>query len=227
MSLLQTLKRWSTGLALRIDALVMPGATPGHVLTVVSDGNGGTEVIPQAAGSSGTDLATLLTTNDDVPMRLGGVPARFATTTLGKALMAIVDAAAARTALGVQDGPRYIPLGGYVDVGATQGTRVIGGSPEALDPTAHAITGRTQTWTLILLASVVSGQTGTIELYDLTGASVAATISVTSATAGTAHTASVTLPGSARRYELRASCTGSTAAHYVTVLNTTIKQSWS
>lgn len=148
-------------------------------------------------------------------------------TAAGRTLLTAATAAAQRTAIAVQDGPRYVPLCGAVTVNATESTVSVGGSPGEIDPAASAITGRTQTWTLCVGARVTTGQTGTVELYDLTAAAVAATITVTSTTAGTEHTASVTLPGSARRYELRASVTGTTTAEYLAILNAALRQSWS
>lgn len=64
MSALDLVKRWTSGVALRINALIFPGATAGHVLTVVSDGHGGTEVVPAApsgGGGGGGGLAAGLT----------------------------------------------------------------------------------------------------------------------------------------------------------------------
>lgn len=135
--------------------------------------------------------------------------------------------AAVRAIIGVQDGPRYVPLCGAVTVNATQGTVAVGGSPGGIDPAASAITGRTQTWTLCVGARVTTGQTGTVELYDLVAAAVVATITVTSTSPGTEHTAAVELPALSRRYELRASVTGTTTAEYLAILNASIKQSWS
>lgn len=148
-------------------------------------------------------------------------------TAAGRSILDDADAAAQRVTLAVQDSARYLPIGGYYKVDATMGTLVIGGSPEAYNASAHAITGRTQTWTFLVSASVTSGQTATIDLYDLTASAVAATVSVTATTAGTPHTASITLPDTARSYELRASVTGTTTSHYVAILSAAIKQNWS
>lgn len=56
--------------------------------------------------------------------------------------------------------------------------------------------------TLEAVGQVVSGVTGTIDLYDLTAAAVVATLTWHE-TAPTRKTASVAVPGTARLYELR------------------------
>lgn len=140
-----------------------------------------------------------------------------------------VNAEDIRNILLVQDSARYLSLvSTATSVDATQGTVLLGGTPEALDPAEHAIPTRTQTWTLLVTASVTSGQTGTLELIDLdNGSAVVATISVTGTGTSTPYTASITLPGSARRYELRGTCSGTLDTHAMVVTAAAIKQSWS
>lgn len=65
-----------------------------------------------------------------------------------------------------------------------------------VDPTGLA------SLTLEAIGLVVSGVTGTLDLYDLTAAAVVATLTWTE-TVATRKTASVTVPGTARLYELR------------------------
>lgn len=65
-----------------------------------------------------------------------------------------------------------------------------------VDPTGLA------SLTLEAIGQVVSGVTGTLDLYDLTAAAVVATLTWTE-TVATRKTASVTVPGTARLYELR------------------------
>lgn len=65
-----------------------------------------------------------------------------------------------------------------------------------VDPTGLA------SLTLAAVGQVVSGVAGTLDLYDLTAAAVVATLTWIE-TAPTRKTASVTVPGSARLYELR------------------------
>ena len=65
-----------------------------------------------------------------------------------------------------------------------------------VDPTGLA------SLTLAAVGQVVSGVTGTLDLYDLTAAAVVATLTWTE-TVATRKTASVTVPGTARLYELR------------------------
>ena len=67
--------------------------------------------------------------------------------------------------------------------------------------------------TLAAVGQVVSGVTGTLDLYDLTAAAVVATLTWTE-TAPTRKTASVTVPGSARLYELRVRKSGGGASDY-------------
>lgn len=67
--------------------------------------------------------------------------------------------------------------------------------------------------TLAAVGQVVSGVTGTLDIYDLTAAAVVATITWTETTA-TRKTASVSVPGSARIYELRVRKSGGGDADY-------------
>lgn len=121
-------------------------------------------------------------------------------------------------------GLRHLPIGGYVTADATQGTVVGGGA--TVDPADYAVTGRTAVYTLSVVGSVVSGQTLTVVLYDLTAASAAATLTWTE-TSATRKTASVTAPGSAHIYELRVSCSGGTAAHYGVAHTANLRITWS
>ena len=69
--------------------------------------------------------------------------------------------------------------------------------------------------TLAAVGQVVSGVTGTLDLYDLTAAAVVATLTWTETeTAPTRKTASVAVPGSARLYELRVRKSGGAGADY-------------
>ncbi len=76
-----------------------------------------------------------------------------------------------------------------------------------VDPTGLA------SLTLEAVGQVVSGVTGTLDLYDLTAAAVVATITWTE-TVPTRKTASVSVPGSARIYELRVRKSGGGDADY-------------
>lgn len=68
--------------------------------------------------------------------------------------------------------------------------------------------------TLAAVGQVVSGVvTGTLDLYDLTAAAVVATLTWTE-TAPTRKTASVSVPGTARLYELRVRKSGGGASDY-------------
>ncbi len=75
--------------------------------------------------------------------------------------------------------------------------------------------------TLAAVGQVVSGVTGTLDLYDLTAAAVVATLTWTE-TAPTRKTASVAVPGSARLYELRVRKSGGGGADYALFSNSTL-----
>ena len=76
-----------------------------------------------------------------------------------------------------------------------------------VDPTGLA------SLTLAAVGQVVSGVTGTLDLYDLTAAAVVATLTWTE-TVATRKTASVTVPGTARLYELRVRKSGGADSDY-------------
>lgn len=67
--------------------------------------------------------------------------------------------------------------------------------------------------TLEAVGQVVSGVTGTLDLYDLTAAAVVATLTWTE-TVATRKTASVAVPGTARLYELRVRKSGGAVGDY-------------
>lgn len=71
------------------------------------------------------------------------------------------------------------------------------------------------------------GLTGTVELYDLTAAAVAATLTWTE-TSPTRKTSAVTLPGAAHLYELRVSVAGgSSPSDYLTIGGAQLRVTWS
>ena len=70
--------------------------------------------------------------------------------------------------------------------------------------------------TLSAVGQVVSGVTGTLDLYDLTAAAVVATLTWTE-TVATRKTASVTVPGTARLYELRVRKSGGGDTDYALI----------
>lgn len=80
--------------------------------------------------------------------------------------------------------------------------------------------------TLEAVGSVVSGVTGTLELYDLTSAASAATLAWTE-TAATRKTASVSVPGSARTYELRWRKAGGGTSDYALLGSAQLRLRWS
>lgn len=93
------------------------------------------------------------------------------------------------------------------------------------DPALFARTGLTLAITLEVVGDVsAGGLTGTVELYDLTAAATAATLSWTE-TSATAKTASVTAPGAAHTYELRASLSGGIG--YLTLGGAVLRLTWS
>jgi hypothetical protein len=99
-------------------------------------------------------------------------------------------------------------LAGLVSTTTSVGHDVVGYA--RIDPT-----GVTEI-TFEALGRAVSGVTGTLVLYDLDAAAAAATLTWTE-TAVTRKTASVTVPGSATRYELRLSKSGGGVSDFVVV----------
>lgn len=101
---------------------------------------------------------------------------------------------------------------------------VIGG--RYFDPASWEISGRTTTLTLEAIGQVVSGVTGTLTLHNATDASTAATLTWTE-TVATRKTAAVTLPASAKIYELRIKKSGGGASDYALVYGVNLLVSWS
>jgi hypothetical protein len=99
-------------------------------------------------------------------------------------------------------------LAGLVSTTTSVGHDVVGYA--RIDPT-----GVTEI-TFEALGRAVSGVTGTLVLYNLDAAAAAATLTWTE-TAVTRKTASVTVPGSATRYELRLSKSGGGVSDFVVV----------
>lgn len=121
--------------------------------------------------------------------------------------------------------PLILSLGGYYAGSAEIAQWYGGGTGGTIDPAEFVRTDLTQAWTFRANASVTTGRTGTIILYDVTAAAIAATITVT-ATTPTAHTAVVTLPGTARMYLVYFGVDGTTSAHIITVNATDLKVSY-
>ncbi len=147
-------------------------------------------IIPRGAGGSGGGSSVTL--SDATPAALGTAAAGVSTE--------------ASRADHVHEAPAPpIPL-----LTATVDT-VLGADTVAgygyVDPTGLA------SLTLAAVGQVVSGVTGTLDLYDLTAAAVVATLTWTE-TVATRKTASVTVPGSARLYELRVRKSGGGASDY-------------
>ena len=93
------------------------------------------------------------------------------------------------------------------------------------DPALFARAGLTLVVTLEIVGDVsAGGLTGTAELYDLTAAATAATLSWTE-TSATAKTAAVTAPGAAHTYELRASLSGGVG--YLILGGAVLRLTWS
>jgi hypothetical protein len=122
------------------------------------------------------------------------------------AALGVVGVSSVRGTLGVQDGPRLIPL--FALANSSSATPAVVGYA-GFTPAAYAISGRTTTLTLDAIGQVSgAGLTGTLEVLDAAGSTVA-TLTWTETTA-TRKTASITLPGSAEIYRARVSCSGIT-----------------
>ena len=133
--------------------------------------------------------------------------------------------AAVRSVLGVQDGPRLIPLFAYATADSAVATvQGLAG----FTPADYAITGRTTVLTLDAIGSVTSvAQTGTLEVLNAAG-TVVATLTWTETTP-TRKTASITLPGSAEIYRARVSCAGVTnpLTDYALIGGAVLRITWS
>ena len=162
---------------------------------------GGAVVIGESAGLSNpmTALGDLITGG------ASGTPGRLAVGAEGEVLTVTGGEPAWAAAAG---GPSRVPL-----LTATVST-VLGADTVAgygyVDPTGLA------SLTLEAIGQVVSGVTGTLDLYDLTAAAVVATLTWTE-TVATRKTASVTVPGTARLYELRVRKSGGGDTDYALI----------
>jgi len=128
-----------------------------------------------------------------------------------------------RAVLGVPSALQLIPLGPYASTVSTVDV-AIGGA--YFDPADYAITGRTTVLTLDAIGQVVSGVTGTLTLRNLTDSTDAATLAWTE-TSATRKTASVTLPGAAKIYELRFKKSGGAVSDYAVISTANIRITWS
>ncbi len=118
---------------------------------------------------------------------------------------------------------QLIPLGPYASTVSTVDV-AIGGA--YFDPADYAITGKTTVLTLDAIGQVVSGVTGTLTLRNLTDATDDATLSWTE-TSATRKTASVTLPGAAKVYELRLKKSGGAVSDYAVISTANLRITWS
>lgn len=143
--------------------------------------------------------------------------ARAAIDAYSTAQVDAADAAVARAAAV----PWVLPLCSY----ATNDGPLTAVGRLRFDPALFARAGLTLAAALEIVGDVsAGGLTGTVELYDLTAAATAATLSWTE-TSATVKTASVTVPGAAHTYELRASLSG--GAGYLTLGGAVLRLTWS
>ncbi len=201
-------------------------------------GGGATVLAGDVTGPSGGNTVSLLqgqTLTITVPLAAGEVLAPDAGgTAIVNADIATVlgyDPAANLGALGIPD-PTRAPDGQVVTTtGGAYGLAAPAGVPGAVIPLlagavstvlgADTVAGYgyvdptgLASLTLAAVGQVVSGTvTGTLDLYDLTAAAVVATLTWTE-TVATRKTASVTVPGTARLYELRVRKSGGGASDY-------------
>ena len=174
------------------------GAALGFPYTPAQGGGGGVSV-PDPTGQPDGEV---ITTSGGVYVLAPGVVLSSSTPQPLGVASAGVSTEASR-ADHVHAGP--IPLLAGVVTTAISADTVAGYG--RVDPTGLA------SLTLAAVGQVVSGVTGTLDLYDLTAAAVVATLTWTE-TAPTRKTASVTVPGSARLYEMRVRKSGGAAADY-------------
>ena len=116
-----------------------------------------------------------------------------------------------------------LSLAGYTTTVSTV-DGAIGGA--RFDPADHARSGRTTVLTLDAIGQVVSGVTGTLTLRNLTDSTDAATLAWTE-TSATRKTASVTLPGAAKVYELRLKKSGGAVSDYAVISTANLRTTWS
>ena len=119
---------------------------------------------------------------------------------------------------------QLIPLGPYASTVSTVDV-AIGGA--YFDPADYAITGKTTVLTLDAIGEVVSGVTGTLTLRNLTDSVDAATPLTWIETSATRKTASVTLPGAAKVYELRLKKSGGAVSDYAVISTANLRITWS
>lgn len=210
------------------------GAALGFPYTPAQGGGGG--AVALAGDVTGTSAASVVSELQGEVLTITGPLAAgevLASDAGGTALINVdiatvlgVDPAGNLTALGIPD-PTGAPDGqvvttasGAYGLAAVQVpiqllagvvTTVLGADTVAgygyVDPTGLA------SLTLAAVGQVVSGVTGTLDLYDLTAAAVVATLTWIE-TAATRKTVAVTVPGSARLYELRVRKSGGAGADY-------------
>ena len=118
-------------------------------------------------------------------------------------------------------GPVLVPLAGAVSTVLSVDTAL---AQVRVDPADY--TTPPTAITLEAVGSVVSGVTGTLDLYDLTAGEIAATLAWTE-TSATRKTASVTVPGTARTYELRWRKAGGGSTDYALLGSAQLRLGWS
>ncbi len=118
-------------------------------------------------------------------------------------------------------GPVLVPLAAAESTVLTSDTAL---AQVRFDPADYSTPP--STITLEAVGSVVSGVTGTLTLYDLTGSASAASLAWTE-TSATRKTASVTVPGSAKTYELRWKKSGGGSTDYALLGSAQLRLNWS
>lgn len=156
---------------------------------------------PISGGGGGGMSNPMTTAGDLITGGASGTPGRLAVGAEGEVLTVV----SGEPGWAAASAPPPIPL-----LAATVST-VLGADTVAgygyVDPTGLA------SLTLAAVGQVVSGVTGTLDLYDLTAAAVVATLTWIE-TAPTRKTAAVAVPGTARLYELRVRKSGGGDADY-------------
>lgn len=203
-------------------AVLLDAANPGTIVGLAQVTGEGTSFDPNVVVEAGVGLAAGTTAG--ATLVGDGTEGAVLTSATISALLASADAAAARTALGVQDGPRLIPLASYTTTVSTVDV-AIGGA--RFDPADYAITARTTVLTLDAIGQVVSGVTGTLTLYNLTDSVNAATPIQWTETSATRKTASVTLPTTPKVYELRFKKSGGAVSDYAVISTANVRITWS
>lgn len=209
---------------------VLPPDGSRVLLTAQSTGSENTLWITNDAGAwtlaADGQLAGQLEAGSKVYCQHGSNLGRTFVNTTSGAIIPGVTTQTWVTAEDILPEPVYIPLGGFATADAVSGLQAVGGSGVNFNPADWARPGLTLTAWFVFAVAVTNGQTGTLILYDnASGAEVVHAGFLWSAQ--TAAMSGLALWPGYHNYEVRMSCSGSTAADYAIIWNSGLRLSWS